>query len=334
MGKITTLLSAISFACIATRAETQEIAVPLQDAIAPTQADIEVARIEDLGAPFDLRANLYLPVHATTHSVYPLVLYIHGKGGSYADPRDKLVQRLLKAFLSEGIAVARVDYRRSGRMPQMLFDVKSYIRYFRAHATEYGIDPNRIGIWGMSRGGNLAALWAVTGDIKDLDGIIGGNTEQPTRVDAAVIESPLTDLFLSSDAKSAAMFGDYLGTNADDSMAIVKAYRSHNIASPFWRDVETIERVNPLRYVRRDSPPALIICGGLDPSNVIINCSAFFDRYIHEGATASYYALSTGTHVRVGSDIEAASVKWMSERLAVNPPPLYPDSRVSPAGQN
>ena len=109
------------------------------------------------------------------------------------------------------------------------------------------------------------------------------------------------------------------------SKAIVAAYRKHDTASSWWRDVMRIEQVNPLNYVNKDLPPALIICGGLDPANVVLNCTAFFDRYIKEAAPASYYALSTGTHVRVGSDIEAASVNWLAERLSRTPPPLFPD---------
>lgn len=293
---------------------------------APTSADVAVARIDDLGTPFDLKANVYLPPAGGTT---PLVLYIHGKGGSYNDPRDQVAGRVLSALLARGIAVARIDYRKSGRMPAMLMDTKAYLRFFRAHAAGYHIDPGRIGIWGVSRGGNLAAMLAVTGDVKALEGDVGGNTDQSSKVDASVVESPLTDLFLSSDDKAAAMFGDYLGTDDSDSKAIVAAYRRHDTASPWWRDVARIEQVNPLNYVNKDSPPALIICGGRDPANVVLNCTAFFDRYIAVGAPASYYALSTGTHVRVGSDIEAASVNWLAERLSDPPPPLFPGSEPS-----
>lgn len=289
----------------------------------PSFADVPVARIDDLGKPFDLKANVYLPRGAG--GATPLLLYIHGKGGAYDDPRDQVVRRILDGLLPRGIAVARIDYRRSGRMPAMLFDTKAYLRFFRAHAGDYHIDPNRIGIWGVSRGGNLAAMLAVSGDVKALEGDVGGNVAQSSRVDASVIESPLTDLFLSSDDKAASMFGDYLGTSDADSKAIVAAYRKHDTQSPFWRDVERIEQVNPLKYVSKASPPALIICGGLDPANVVLNCTAFFDRYIAAAAPASYYALSTGTHVRVGSDIESASVNWLVERLSSTPPPLFPD---------
>jgi acetyl esterase/lipase len=291
---------------------------------APTMADVPVARIDDLGKPFDLKANVYLPAAASATT--PLLLYIHGKGGAYDDPRDQVVQRILAQLVPRRIAVARIDYRRSGRMPAMLFDTQAYLRFFRAHAVDYRIDPNRIGIWGVSRGGNLAALLAVTGDVRRLEGDVGGNISQSSRVNASVIESPLTDLFLSSDDKAASMFGDYLGTSDSDSKAIVTAYRKHDTASPFWPDVTRIEQVNPLNYVNKDSPPALIICGGLDPANVVLNCTAFFDRFIRAAAPASYYALSTGTHVRVGSDIEMASVNWLVERLSSKPPPLFPET--------
>ncbi len=318
-----TFLTSIMFLVLAAASAAAQLPAPVLNAPRPDVADIAVARIDNLGTPFDLKANLYLPPEARTAPV-PLLLYIHGKGGSYNDPRDLVVLRVLGAMRMRGIAVARIDYRRSGRMPAMLFDTKAYIRFFRAHAAQYHIDPARIGIWGVSRGGNLAAMLAVSGDIKELEGDIGGNNAQSSSLQASVIESPLTDMFLSSDEKAAAMFGDYLGTNDSDSRAIVAAYRSHDTASPWWKDVQRIQQVNPLNYVSKNSPPALILCGGLDPSNVILNCSAMFDKYIQQGATVSYYALSTGTHVRVGSDIEQAAALWLSGRLAKNPPPVFP----------
>ena len=72
-----------------------------------------------------------------------------------------------------------------------------------------------------------------------------------------MIESPLTDMFLSTDEKAASMFGDYLGTDDADSKAIVAAYRKHDTASVWWKDVQRIEQVNPLNYVSKNSPPAL-----------------------------------------------------------------------------
>nr|WP_238588377.1 alpha/beta hydrolase [Paenibacillus polymyxa] len=67
-----------------------------------------------------------------------------------------------------------------------MYDVKGSIRYLRAHAKEYGIDPEKIAIVGNSAGGHLATELAVTSDIKELEGDVGGNFEYPSKVMAAV----------------------------------------------------------------------------------------------------------------------------------------------------
>jgi acetyl esterase/lipase len=277
-------------------------------------ADVEIARIDDLGKPMDLKSNVYLP--AAKAAPTPLLLYIHGKGGSYQVRGDRVAAMAI-GLTARGFAVATVDYRLSGRMPQMLMDTKAYIRYFRAHAAQYNIDPHRVAIWGVSRGGNLAAMLAASGDVKALEGDIGGNAGQSSRLDASVIESPLTDMFANTDDKAASMFGDYLGTNDADSKAIVAAYRRHDTASPFWADVQKIEAVNPVNYITKDSPPALLICAGGDTSNVIANCNVMFDKYIAAGANAQFYAWAQGAHVQVGPNIEDASVAWLMDKLNV-----------------
>jgi acetyl esterase/lipase len=279
---------------------------------APSRADVLVAHIDDLGKPMDLKADVWLP--AANGAPAPLLLYIHGKGGSYRVAGDR-VARMVIGLTAKGFAVATIDYRRSGRMPQMLMDTKAYVRYFRAHARDFNIDPTRIGIWGVSRGGNLAAMLAVTGDVKALEGDIGGNTGQSSRLDASVIESPLTDMFANTDAKAASMFNDYLGTTDAQSAAIVAAWRHHDTASPAWAGVEKIQAVNPVNYITRDSPPALLICAGGDTGNVIANCTTMFDKYIEKGADAQYYAWAQGQHVQVGPNIEDAAVAWLMDKL-------------------
>ena len=280
----------------------------------PSFADVQIAHIDDLGKPMDLKADVWLP--PVKGAPTPLLLYIHGKGGSYKVRGDRVA--LMAIGLTEkGFAVATVDYRLSGRMPQMLMDTKAYVRYFRAHAAEYNIDPNRVAIWGVSRGGNLAAMLAVTGEVKALEGDVGGNTNQSSKLNASVIESPLTDMFSNTDDKAASMFGDYLGTNEADSKAIVAAYRKHDTASPHWADVEKIEAANPVNYITKDSPPALLICAGGDTSNIIANCNVMFDKYIAMGANAQFYAWAQGAHVQVGPNIEDASVAWLMDKLNV-----------------
>jgi acetyl esterase/lipase len=86
-----------------------------------------------------------------------------------------------------GIACATVDYRHAleAPFPAQLHDIKAAVRYLRQHAELLGIDPERIGAWGESAGGHLAALLGLTGGRADLEGGLGVQ-RQPSAVSAVV----------------------------------------------------------------------------------------------------------------------------------------------------
>ena len=109
--------------------------------------------------------DIYVPA---TPGPHPLVLYIHGGGwiGGHTRQSGALADfpKVLASLAAEGFSVASLEYRLSGeaRFPAQLQDANAALRFLRAHATEYRIDPARVGIWGGSAGGHLAALTAVT----------------------------------------------------------------------------------------------------------------------------------------------------------------------------
>jgi len=84
--------------------------------------------------------------------------------------------------------------------------------------------------------------------------------------------------------------------------------------------LQRIQQVNPVNYIAKDSPPALIICAGGDTGNVIANCTVMFDKYVEKAADAQYYAWAQGAHVRVGPNIEDASVAWLADKLGAQVP--------------
>jgi acetyl esterase/lipase len=283
----------------------------------PTYPDVEVARIEYLGKPFDLKANVYLPTGPKGNPT-PLVLSIHGKGGTYNTPNTYALN-----LVDRGVAVATIDFRKAG-MPGMLYDTKAYIRYFRAHASEYNIDAKRIGIWGGSRGGMLAAILAVTGDNKKLEGDVGGNLDKSSALQAAVIYYPLTDVFLNTDAKIVEMLPDIIGTGEADSEKVLEAYKAHDRSSPYWKYVEQLEAMNPLNYVTKDSPPIYIAVAGDDMGNPLINSVALYEKYLEQGAPAHLYTYTLGTHGNVGKHVDEATIAWLADYLAKNVPPEFP----------
>jgi len=113
-----------------------------------------------------LRMDLYLP--ASSDPEKPLIIFLHGgawQGGHtrHAGAFDNW-PGVLASIAARGFVVASAEYRLSGeaRYPAAVLDVKSAVRWLRANATRYGIDSERVAIWGVSAGGQLAALVATT----------------------------------------------------------------------------------------------------------------------------------------------------------------------------
>ncbi|MEV8311142.1 alpha/beta hydrolase [Streptomyces flavidovirens] len=125
----------------------------------------------------------------------PAVVWIHGGGWLDGDrrypPPTVPVALLHGSVLGAGLALVCIDYRHSleAPFPAQLHDVKAAIRYIRQFADMFDIDPERIGVWGESAGGHLAALAGLVGpDSSDGQALEGteGVREGHTAVQAVV----------------------------------------------------------------------------------------------------------------------------------------------------
>ncbi|HXA57031.1 MAG TPA: alpha/beta hydrolase [Candidatus Acidoferrum sp.] len=108
----------------------------------------------------DLLLDLFLPEGAKTP--LPTIIFLHGggwSGGTRATGPD-----FRRFFAQDGFAMASIEYRLtpSVTFPSNVEDVKTSIRWLRANAASYGLDPNRIGLWGTSAGATLACVAALT----------------------------------------------------------------------------------------------------------------------------------------------------------------------------
>jgi len=113
--------------------------------------------------------DVYVPDVATAPR--PVMVWIHG-GGWYSG--DKSAPPGM-GLLLRGYVVVSIDYRlsREAVFPAQIYDCKAAIRFLRSHAREFDIDPARIGVWGCSAGGQLAALLGATNGRKDYEGAEG-----------------------------------------------------------------------------------------------------------------------------------------------------------------
>lgn len=279
----------------------------------PTYKDVTIATVDDKGVPFELRTDIFLPKKKGKTEPTPLVLFIHGNGGAYNFSNGSRSYALSIALANRGIAVASIDYRPKTGLPENVYDVKAYVRYFKANAEKYNIDPYRVAVWGTSRGGNLASLLATTGDEPQLEGDVGGNLDQSSSIHSAVIYYPFTDVFLYDDP--AGTLVNFYGVQESDAGRIIEAHKNNDTNSPYWETVEKIRLLNPMNHVDENDPPALITIGGNDTVTPINHSTALFNKYLEEGVDASLYAWAPGVHGKVGTDIEAATAEWLVNKL-------------------
>jgi len=225
--------------------------------IAPTHRDLVYGEVNGQ----KLKLNLYLPKNVE-HP--PLVVYIHGgswRAGSYKScSLDYLSQA--------GFAVASIEYRFSNVavFPAQIHDCKGAIRWLRAHAKEYGYDVNNIGVAGSSAGGHLAVLVATAGDVVDLEGNIGGNTDQSSRVTAIVDFYGPTDFVLRGKTHHAR-------ANAPDSGTYQLLGGAAN------ENEERAKRASGVTYVTADDPPLLILHGDKDKTVYMDQSESLRDAY-------------------------------------------------------
>jgi len=174
----------------------------------------------------------------------PLLVWIHG--GAYMGGDKAENHAIWGELLKAGYAVATINYRLSGdaKWPAQITDCKAAIRYLRAHAKEYHLDPGRIGVWGSSAGGHLAALVGASGGEKSFD--VGQHLDQSSAVSCAV------DLFGPADFETMPQY-----TSPDSPEARLWG-------RPTSEAVGLARAASPLTYLSRDTPPILILHGDAD----------------------------------------------------------------------
>jgi acetyl esterase/lipase len=198
--------------------------------------------------------DIYFPESRTTQPL-PLLIWIHGGGWSGG---SKAEMPFLNQ-LGRGYVVASVEYRFSqkAKFPAQIQDCQAAIRWLRANAEKYSIDPDRIGVGGASAGGHLAALVGTSGGQQAFP-TIGGNEDQSDRVQA------VCDIFGPTN------FWTVI-TQADEDKNVKNALKwndgdpySKLIGGKLGEDKEKCEAVSPVRYVGKDNPPFLILHGDHD----------------------------------------------------------------------
>ncbi len=260
-------------------------------AFAETKRDLEYGRAEGVS----LRMDASIP---EGNGPFPAVIIVHG-GGWVAGDRRTNVQPLFEPLSDAGFAWFSVSYRLASNITQFglgISDVQTAIRYIKAHAAEFRIDPARIALIGESAGGQLAAMAMLTGGAE-------------TNVKAMVA------LYTPTDLVDLAKNSNYVPQNFRDSVR----------GTP-WEKLMMVglEKLSPLNNVRAGMPPMLFIHGTADALVPFAQSREMCDRMKAVGASCEIFPVEGGGHgVRWWESIRPLAtpykkkmVDWLRQQLA------------------
>lgn len=266
---VASLLSAVSTAALA-------FALPPQRH-GPESGNSPVRIVENV--PYasvngsELRVDIYEPFGDRSET-HPAVVLIHGGGWTSF---DKSTMSGMGQFLARfGFVAFSVDYRlfqdNGNRWPAQLDDVQLAVRWVRANAAKYGVNPERIGAFGHSAGAQLAALLGMEETRDNSDAALANYS---SRVQAVVDVSGPTDFTTDHDPDGDAFLSDFLGGDYSKNPEI-------------WRDA------SPVFHVAKGDAPFLIVHGTRDENVPISQAQELLEKLQSAGVPASLIKVNDG----------------------------------------
>jgi acetyl esterase/lipase/enterochelin esterase-like enzyme len=240
------------------------------------------------------RLDMAMPA-AQSDEPGPALLIVHGGGWSQGSRKVDVFQKMMTDYAQKGYVTVNIDYRLTGEapFPACLEDVKCAVRWLRAHAGEYHIDPDRIGAYGHSAGAHLALMLAMTSESPGLEGD-GGWEDRSSLVNVVVGGSPPTEL------------------GRDVPMA----------KKEWW----------PIGHVAGNHPPMLLIQGGADRIVRPELTEDFVRKMKAKGADIQYLKIEGGGHgVAYAENLDVTDPvieTFLARHL--NPKATSPQSPVNP----
>lgn len=313
---------------------------------AQTVANVTYATVDNT----PLRLDLYLP--SASASAVPLVLWIHG-GGWCAGARAPLAD-YAAALPAQGVAVAAVSYRLTSTTPDcanaagaiwpaQIHDLKGAVRFLRANATTWNLDPTRIAAWGQSAGAHLATILALSRGDTALEGTIGGNAGQSSAISAVVAYFPPTDLLqlgpdfaLNPPGLPAAVavvdgpgqpHANLIGFGgAGEGMGVLRA-NANNPLDPWPQRIARALSASPVQWASAGDPPVYLLHGQVDTTVPVNQARRLRDALLSAGVPLNYREIAGLGHVPPDAAASEQARAWLLQQLA---PPLLVDGFEAP----
>lgn len=269
--------------------------VTLEKPLVSELQDITYSQPQVMGRWMNLKMDILKP---NTENHLPAVLFVTG-GGFLMSPKANYIQQRL-AIAEAGYVVASIEYRHipDGKFPDPLLDIKSAIRYLRAHAEEFGIDKDNIAIMGESDGGYFAALAATTNGNRQFD--VGENLDQSSIVQAAIDIYGLSDLTqMGTERMATGSISDKQDARQKGSEGLML-----NGVLPFAIGTQgsmpdLVLQANPINHISNRTPPFLLMHGDADLLVSPSQTNMLFEALAEKGIDAQRYVVKNADHADV-----------------------------------
>jgi acetyl esterase/lipase len=229
----------------------------------------------------------------------PAILNFHGGGWLMGDknPNEAIIEA------QHGFVGISTQYRKTdvAKFPAAVHDCKTAVRWARANAKKYGIDPERIGVMGGSAGAYLAAIMGVSNGVAYLEGD-GPYKEYSSNVQTAIDQFGPTDFARMNDVK---------GT-MDHNLA--SGPESQFLGKPVQEAPELVKKANPITYVDANDPPILIMHGEKDLDVIIQQSEIFYAALVKAGVKTRFVRVKNAGH-GFGAIPEGAAISPGKEEL-------------------
>ena len=261
------------------------------------------------GKDVSLRLDLLVP---QTPGAKPVVVYLPG-GGFVLANKDAAFER--RTYVAEaGYAVASVEYRtvRNGTTyREAVADAKSAIRFLRAHAADYGLDPSKAAVWGESAGGYVASMVGTTHGIAEFE--TPDNAAFSSDVRAVVNQFGLSHLLKYIDDFDPESQQALLRPGTPASAFIFGPNAGRSLAD----DPKAVAEADPTGYVTPETPPFLHFHGSADdvvpPSQSLLLHTALLEK----GVESTRYVLTGAKHGDLAAMLgePAAALPWSTTEI-------------------